>query len=111
YRPQHSRAPRGPRTRGGPVRAVARIGADSPELRQLAVSERTRQLERRTGSLPNGPYLGRRRRKRRVSPGAGQTRLWTEPARRNLRDPFPQYEERPALEEVPARLRIPGWEL
>ena len=109
HRPRHARGEGDPRARGGAVRAGARVGADPVQLEERAEPRRPRQLERCPRPLPDGPPVGRGRRERRVPRARGEAvARRPEPAERHLRDPLPEREERPEVEGVPARLRLPG---
>src|SRR5439155_16034933 len=58
YRSRDPRAEGNPGTRGHSLRAGPRVSPHPAELREHAVRERAGQLERRAGTLPDGPPLG-----------------------------------------------------
>ncbi len=94
---------------GHPLRAGARVDPDSAQLIDPPVSERPREFQRRARALSDGPHVGGRRCERRV-PGARGEDVdgRAAPSDRALHDPVPEHDERPAIEGVHSRVRLPG---
>ena len=67
------------------------------------------EFERRAGPLPDGPHVGGGRRERRV-PGARREAVDGRAATpdRALHHPVPEHDERPPIEGVHPRIRLPG---